>query len=237
MEESFSFTRCAILLMGGSGERFHSLTPKQFLRMGGHPLFSYAARVLENSQDIDFIVYVVPQGLIETAEGLIAEEKLIKDHGIIEGGATRSESAREALRYLIKRGAKPSSIVLLHDGDRPSLTARLIHDNIAAASSFGASVTALQSDDSVAICKEPSLIDGYLPRQEVYLLQTPQAFRLSDLKEAFEKAKDRAKNYTDEGSLTLSLIGLAPHVVLGDKNNLKITEPSDAAAFEKGLKK
>jgi 2-C-methyl-D-erythritol 4-phosphate cytidylyltransferase len=232
MEESFSFTHEAILLMAGSGERFLNPTPKQFLRMGGHPLFSYAARALENSPDIDFIVYVVPKGYLEAAEKSLVEEKLMKEHGIIEGGASRSESAHEALKYLLKRGAKPSSIVLLQDGDRPNLTARLIHENIAAAAAFGASVTALPSSDSVAISKEPSLIDGYIPRQEVYLLQTPQAFRLSRLKEAFDKAKEKAKNYTDEGSLVLSVIGLAPRIVLGDKKNGKITEPSDAVLFE-----
>lgn len=223
--------------MAGSGERFLSPTPKQFLLMGGHPLFGYAARVLNDSHDIDFLVYVVPTGYLETAEKRIKEEKLEKKHAIIEGGATRGASAYAAVKFLIGQGAKADAVVLLQDGDRPNLTAKLIRENIMVASRFKAAVTALPSYDSVAISKEPSLIDGYLPREEVYLLQTPQAFQLSLLNEAFLKAKAEKKVFTDEGSLVLALMGVAPHIVIGAKNNVKITEPEDAVALARGLKK
>lgn len=230
MEEVFSFSRVAILLMAGSGERFHSVTPKQFLKMGGHPLFAYAARVLAESPEVDFILYVVPKGTERATEEALVKEGLKKPHAVIDGGASRSESAQEAVRYLAAQGLKPSATILLQDADRPFLSERYLQENFEAAANNGASVTAVPSSDSVAISKEPLLIDGYLPREEVYLLQTPQAFRFALLQEAF--AKSKAHGYTDEGSLVLGVTGIAPHIVIGDKNNIKITEPADMFFFE-----
>ena len=131
-------------------------------------------------------------------------------------------------------GADEKALVLLQDGDRPRLKESYIEDNFKNAEAFGASVTAIPVSDSVAISKWDGILDGYIPREEVYLLQTPQAFQLSLLHEAMEIAAKSQRIYTDEGSLVLQCKGVNPHIVKGDKNNIKITTKEDQASFEEG---
>jgi 2-C-methyl-D-erythritol 4-phosphate cytidylyltransferase len=230
------YSHIAILLLGGLGTRFGSAKPKQFLPMGGQALCLYGAKALEKSPTVDFIIYVVPEGYQSNFKMLLDKAGNAKPSLIISGGSTRQESARIATNYCRSHGAKDEAVLLLQDGDRPRLLERYIKENFALAETFGASVTAIPSSDSVAISKWTGILDGYIPRQEVYLLQTPQAFRLSLLASAFEIAAKTPRIYTDEGSLVLECKGVNPHIVLGDKNNIKITTKEDQAAFEEGEK-
>lgn len=229
-----SFHRIAVLLLGGLGTRFHSNKPKQFLPMGGQPLCLYGAKALASSPMVDFIVYVVPDGYVKNFEWILEKISLQKPSAIIVGGATRQASGHIAVRYLLAHGARPEAIVLLQDGDRPRLEERYLQENFAAAETYGASVTAIPATDSVAICKEKGVLDGYIPREEVYLLQTPQAFRIGLLNEAMTIAEKMGKTYTDDGSLVLACRGVNPHVVLGEKRNIKITTVEDQKDFEEG---
>jgi 2-C-methyl-D-erythritol 4-phosphate cytidylyltransferase len=229
-----AYSRIAILLLGGLGTRFGSSKPKQFLPMGGQPLCLYGAKALEGSPEVDYIVYVVPKGYERNFSLILEKAGHAKASSIIVGGPTRQESGHLAVSYLLERQASPDALVLLQDGDRPRLKERYIRENFAAALEQGASVTAIPSSDSVAISKVPSVIDGYIPRQEVYLLQTPQAFRLGLLAKAMEAAAKAKRDFSDDGSLVLALANVAPRIVLGDKANLKITTQEDQALFEEG---
>jgi len=227
-----TYSHIAVLLLGGLGTRFGSSKPKQFLPMGGQPLCLYGAKVLESSPVVDFIVYVVPEGYTKNFALILANAGHAKPSVIIVGGSTRQESGHLAVKYLLEHGANLNASLLLQDGDRPRLLERYLVDNFAIADEFGASVTAIPATDSVAICKEKGVLDGYIPRQEVYLLQTPQAFKISLLAEAMELAQKAGKNYTDDGSLVLAMKGINPHLVLGDKRNIKITTKKDQDDFE-----
>ena len=221
----------AVLLLGGLGTRFGSRKPKQFLPMGGKPLCLYAAEVLERSPVVDFIVYVVPAGY-EPNFALLLSSIRVKPSAIIVGGLTRQKSGELAIQYLLAHGALNEATVLLQDGDRPRLKERYLEENFALAERYFSAVTALPASDSVAISKLEGTLDGYLPREEVYLLQTPQAFRLGLLDEAFRLAASSPRSFTDDASLLLAMKGIHPHIVFGDKDNLKITTPADQKAFE-----
>jgi 2-C-methyl-D-erythritol 4-phosphate cytidylyltransferase len=224
----------AILLLGGTGTRFGSSKPKQFLPMGGQALCLYGAKALEKSPIVDLIVYVIPAGYEANFRLLLSRAGNQKDALIITGGDTRQASGHLAVNYLVEHGADEKALVLLQDGDRPRLKESYIEDNFKNAEAFGASVTAIPVSDSVAISKWDGILDGYIPREEVYLLQTPQAFQLSLLHEAMEIAAKSQRIYTDEGSLVLQCKGVNPHIVKGDKNNIKITTKEDQASFEEG---
>lgn len=227
----------AVLLLGGQGERFSTKAPKQFIDMGGKPLFLYAAKALEASPSIDLIVYVCPSGYLDLAKNLLVEKKLSsKESFFIEGGKSRQESCLLALKFLKGKGFDGDSVVLVADGDRPNLLERYLEENTVNAKEHQASVTATPSSDSVAISKLPSLVDGYIPRDEVYLIATPQAFNFSLLFEAELEAEKDGKKYTDEGSLVLSIKKVAPRIVEGERNNIKITVPGDLALFLGGQK-
>lgn len=229
-----NFKRIAILLLGGMGSRFHSSKPKQFIPMGGKALCLYGADKLEDSPSVDAIVYVIPAGYERNFAILLSEAGHKKPSVTITGGNTREESGALAIRYLYEQGVKEDALVLLQDGDRPRLQERYLHENFENARLYGSSVTAIPCSDSVAISKLDGVIDGYIPRQEVWLLQTPQAFRFSLLYESFELLKKDDHPYTDDASLVLAKKGVEPHIVLGDKNNIKITTPEDQRIFERG---
>jgi 2-C-methyl-D-erythritol 4-phosphate cytidylyltransferase len=229
-----NYSRIAVLLLGGLGTRFGSAKPKQFLPMGGQPLCLYGAKALENSPKVDAIVYVVPEGYGKNFELILSRAGQKKPSEIIVGGSSRQESGHLAIRYLLSHGALPHSSVLIQDGDRPRLKERYIDEAFALTEKFGSAVTAIPASDSVAISKMEGTLDGYIPRQEVYLLQTPQAFTLSLLDEAMEIAAKSQRTFTDDGSLVLAMKGVNPHIVLGDKDNIKITTKADQAEFEEG---
>lgn len=220
--------------MGGMGSRFHSTKPKQFIPMAGKALCLYGAEKLERSPSVDAIVYVIPAGYERNFALLLAEAGHQKPSISIVGGKTRQESGALAIRYLRQQGVAKDALVLLQDGDRPRLQERYLQENFLNAEKYGSSVTAIPCTDSVAISKIDGVIDGYIPRSEVWLLQTPQAFRFEFIDEAFQMSENDGHPYTDDASLVLAKKGIQPHLVLGDKNNIKITTPEDQRLFEKG---
>lgn len=222
----------AILLLAGKGERFHSSLPKQFILMKGKPLFTHAAKTLNDSPLISSIVYVVPAGYIEKTEEILIAQSLTKKHFVIEGGETRQDSAFFALNFLEEKGINEESLVLVQDGDRPNLKESYIDSLIKETLKSGASVLAIPATDSLALIQEGSSIDSYLDRSHIIALQTPQCFRFSLLFEAEKEAKRKRKTYTDEGSLLLGEKGIASTFVEGDKSNFKITEPFDLTVFQ-----
>lgn len=222
----------AILLLAGKGERFHSSLPKQFILMKGKPLFTHAAKALNDSPFISSIVYVVPNGYIKKTEEILITQSLTKKHFVIEGGETRQDSACSALSFLKEKGIDEEGLVLIQDGDRPNLKERYISSLIEETQKSGASVLAIPATDSLALFQNGSSIDSYLDRSRIIALQTPQCFRFSLLFEAEKEAKRKRKTYTDEGSLLLGEKGIASTFVEGDKSNFKITEPFDLTVFQ-----
>ncbi len=225
----------AIILMAGKGERFSSSLPKQFMKFDEEELFLYPYDVFAISPCIDFVILVVPKGFEKYTENLLSKNEAFKEHVVINGASSREESTFEALKFLYDSNVNKSSLILIHDGDRPFLTEKLIEDNIETAKINGAAVTAIPSTDSLAMMtNDKDGIEYYLKRSNVYQLQTPQTFEFSLLYEAFSLCKDSLKDYTDEGSLMLSSLGRKPKIVLGDKRNIKITFRSDAKILEGG---
>jgi 2-C-methyl-D-erythritol 4-phosphate cytidylyltransferase len=221
----------AIVLLAGSGHRFASKMPKQYIDLDGQALFLYAAKALDASPLIEEIVLVYPSSYLEKTKSLTAN--FHKPLHFVEGGSSRQESCSNALDYLKSKSLDPSNYVMVVDGDRPHLLNRYIEESFNLVNKYKAVVTAILSTNSVAIVKEKGLIDGYIPREEVYLLQTPQTFVFSLLYEAMQKAKLEHKNYSDEGSLVLAKMGIAPAIVEGDSSNIKITTLEDAKIFIK----
>lgn len=224
--------RVAVLLFGGRGTRFGENKPKQFVLLGEHPLCYYAASSLNASEHIDKIVAVSDKGSInELSAILYGKHQFGKVKAVIPGGSTRQESVYLALKYLKNQGESPDSLVLIQDGDRPNLTPALIKENVETAQTYGASVTAIPATDSL-LYAEDNEAGEYLKRDKVYQVQTPQCFRFDWIYKAHTLAKNRGLSFTDDAS-TLPLIGKSAHLVLGSKDNLKITTTIDAEIFLK----
>jgi 2-C-methyl-D-erythritol 4-phosphate cytidylyltransferase/2-C-methyl-D-erythritol 2,4-cyclodiphosphate synthase len=204
----------AIILAAGRGERAGSGQPKQFVHLGdGRTMLEMSIAAF--LPHVDEIVAAIPAGSFAQA-AVAAATTTVR---LVEGGARRQDSMTRAFA-LVSAGAE---IVLVHDAARPYVSARLIDATIGAAATHGAAIAALPVRDTV---KRTVLADGgrrileTLPRDDIYLAQTPQGFRREILAQAIAAAE--SVDVTDEAML-LERAGLRVHIVEGEAENVKIT--------------
>lgn len=213
----------ALVLFGGTGERFGAKIPKQFIDCDGKPLM---AETLCNIADMSCIdeIYVVthPDFMDETAD--VIDSYISKPiFGIIPGGENRHESVKNALEYFEEKGEDPSSIIAIFDGDRPGIEEQIVEENYFQAREVGACVTALPSTDSVFMSYDQVFVENYLDRKQIYLAQTPQTFRLDIILKAYQCCQNAT---TDDASLVAEM-GEKVAIVAGNRKNDKITYPED----------
>lgn len=214
----------AIVLASGSGTRFRSDTPKQFLKLAGTSVLEHTLTVFERHPRIDRIVLVVGAEHRLLCEELVRTGGFAKVAAIVNGGATRQASSAAGIGAVADDDAK----VLVHDAVRPLLDHATIDRCLDALDDHLAVDTAIPSTDTVIQTDATGNIASIPDRDTLRLGQTPQAFRAGLLRRAHALAKTHPElKVTDDCGLVLHF-GLAPvHVVAGDASNIKITYPSD----------
>jgi len=209
----------AILAAGGSGLR--AGVAKQWVTLGGETVLRRAARALAASGVVDELVAVVPAG--EERRGEADLGGLGVPVRAVAGGEVRADSVRSGLSAL---GAV--DVVLVHDAARPFATPALARAVAEAAAARGAALAALAATDTVKRAKGDRLVEETLDRRSVWLAQTPQGFRTSILRRAFEAAGASASEATDECQL-VERLGEPVVLVPGEAANFKITGAEDLA--------
>lgn len=149
-----------------------------------------------------------------------------KPVSIVAGGQRRQDSVANAFEV----AARTADVVAVHDAARPLVTDAVIRRTIAAAAESGAAVAAIRARDTVKRADADGRVVETLPRDSIYLAQTPQAFRVDVLRDALRLADD----VTDEASLA-ERAGYEVRLVEGDPGNLKITTPEDLVIAERLL--
>jgi 2-C-methyl-D-erythritol 4-phosphate cytidylyltransferase/2-C-methyl-D-erythritol 2,4-cyclodiphosphate synthase len=212
----------AIIAAGGRGERFGAGRPKQLLALGGVSILQRSVEALRSHARVDDVVVAVPPELAAQPPGYLlhGEKPLI----IVEGGARRQDSVARAFA----RVSPHADIVVIHDAARPLVTADLIERTIAAAVADGAAVAAVRATDTVKRGNDTGHVVETLSREHVYLVQTPQAFRVAVLRDALAMTGDA----TDEAALA-ERAGHRVRLVEGEPGNVKITTPDDLIAAER----
>ena len=220
----------AIVLAAGKGKRMGTKSPKQFLEYEGVPLIVKSLKAFERSPETDRVVLVTSADYIEYCQKEICEKyQLRKVSAVIAGGAERYESVWNALQMLEKYGNPDDHYVLIHDGARPFVTEEIIARLTAASKEYGAAAAGMPSKDTVKIVDEEGVVMSTPPRKLVWIIQTPQAFRLSLLLEANRKlmSEGNMADVTDD-AMIVERSGLARvRLVEGSYENIKITTPDD----------
>jgi 2-C-methyl-D-erythritol 4-phosphate cytidylyltransferase len=217
----------AVLAAGGRGERLGSDRPKAFARLGGRPLLAESLERLEGSDWIDFIVIAAPAEWEEPAILLAEELGAGKVSSVVTGGASRSESVREALAEV----ADDAAVVLVHDAARPLLPDEVIERVLAPLSEgWDGVVPGLPVSDTVKRVEGDRVVET-LSRGDLAAVQTPQAFLTSILREAL---RDDVADASDCASLVEARGGRVK-VVEGDRRLLKVTSLEDLAVVEAWL--
>jgi 2-C-methyl-D-erythritol 4-phosphate cytidylyltransferase / 2-C-methyl-D-erythritol 2,4-cyclodiphosphate synthase len=217
----------AIIAAGGRGLRMGRALPKQYLTVGGQTILERSLAAFDRHQQVQELVVVVPPEALDSAE--FVKPATSKPVRFVAGGARRQDSVANGVDAL----SAEAQVVLVHDAARPMVSADLISRTIAAAASAGAAIAAVPVHDTVkqvTIDGGVGFIEKTLPRESVFLAQTPQAFR-RDVLDAVVALGREASDATDEASLA-ERAGYRVQVVPGDPDNLKITTEADLARAE-----
>jgi 2-C-methyl-D-erythritol 4-phosphate cytidylyltransferase len=220
----------AIIVAAGSGQRFATSKPKQFVPILGKPLIIHTLERFESCDAIDEIVLVLSDEGRDEFERMRNQFEMSKIRAVVTGGKTRAESVKNGLDVV---DAATANVVAVHDGARPLVTVDEIIRTVEKAAEMGAVCLVAEVTDTI---KE---IDGEyiahtIDRRGLRRALTPQAFRYDILRNAFEGV-DLAESVTDECSL-VERLGVKIAFVAGNTRNIKITRPEDLILAEAFLK-
>ncbi|WP_295526875.1 bifunctional 2-C-methyl-D-erythritol 4-phosphate cytidylyltransferase/2-C-methyl-D-erythritol 2,4-cyclodiphosphate synthase [Novosphingobium sp. Chol11] len=207
----------ALVVAGGRGLRAGGTLPKQFALWRGKPLLRHSVEILA-ANGITPIIVAIPQGFES-----VAAEALLGVPGVrlVSGGATRQASVKAGLEAL--GGAAPEA-VLIHDAARPDLPESVIERLIGALAAHPGAIPVLPVVDSV-VRGDGGMREAAVPREELYRVQTPQAFRFDAILDAHQ-AWSSALEASDDASVA-DAAGLDVALVEGDERLRKITFATD----------
>jgi 2-C-methyl-D-erythritol 4-phosphate cytidylyltransferase len=219
----------AVIPAAGSGKRMNS--KKQYLELNGKPVIAITVSVFDECQSIDEIIVVAAKEDIELTKDLLKGIKKVKN--IVAGGQHRQDSVYNGIEAI-----KPESeedIVVIHDAARPLITKDIISRAVTEAKVSKAVVVGIPSKDTVKTVSPKNIIIETLDRASIWLVQTPQVFHYSVIKQACERAQRIKYKATDDSKL-VERMGISVKMIMGSYENIKITTKEDLAMAEAILK-
>ena len=211
----------AVIVAAGNSKRMDDGIDKLAVELNGKPLLAWTISRFESTEIIDEIIVVTREDEVEKVTEMTKSEGFRKVSSIIKGGAFRQQSTQNGLNAT----SNDSTVVLVHDGARPLVRTSDIKRIAESAEENGAALLALPSKESVKEVQE-GRVTKTLPRESIWLAQTPQGFRKELLQEALSSAEKEGYIGTDEASL-VERIGEEVAVIEGHSSNIKVTVSSD----------
>ena len=208
----------AIIVAGGKGLRMGGDLPKQFIPVEGRPVLMRTLDTFYACDDTIKIILVLPRDHQPYWEELCREYQFTVPHRIADGGATRFHSVQSGLSFV----EDPDALVAVHDGVRPFVSHEVIACCFREAELHGAVVPVIPVVETVRQLVGDTSVT--VNRDAYRLVQTPQTFRASLLRNAYEQPYCDA--FTDDASVVEAL-GHAVHLVEGNRENIKLTTPYD----------
>lgn len=241
----------AVILAGGVGSRMGGPVPKQFMPLSGRTVIEHSIETFCNHPAIDEVAVVIHPDWRGRMEEIVDRRKWKEERGklkkIIDGGSERYMSSLNAIMAYIDE--PDDTNLLLHDAARPLMSAAIVDRVVAALEHEEAVGVAVPSTDTVwevhpdmngewgmesAELYVPRLVARIPERRLMWRAQTPQAFRLPLIRDAYQRAlQDPQFQATDDcGVVRRYVPGTKITVVEGDERNMKVTTPQDIAVLE-----
>lgn len=209
-------------MAGGSGSRMSSSVPKQFIEVHGIPLLMHTFNAfIRNDPGFEFVL-ALPEKEMNTWRKLCQKHAFAVAHRVVPGGETRFHSVKNGLDQINGEG-----IVFIHDGVRPLVSSTTIDNCYKTALKKGNALPVIPPSESVR-----EVFNGKnraVDRSRYFLVQTPQTFLLSSIKNAFQQ--NYIEKFTDDASV-LENTGATIYLVKGNRENIKITWPEDLTMAE-----
>jgi 2-C-methyl-D-erythritol 4-phosphate cytidylyltransferase len=219
-----------IIPAAGQGTRMGAGKNKLLLELNGIPVLIHTLRVFEEDESCTGMILAVhPQDEIEF-KALIKKYNIHKVINFVPGGKERQHSIYNALKTVCTEG-----IILVHDAARPFIQKEQIQRLTETAIKKEAAIIGVPAKDTMKRVRNGVVVET-VKRSSLWAVQTPQAFRISILRQAYEKAVSENFLGTDDASL-VEQMGHPVSIVEGDYDNIKLTTPEDLFFAEAILKK
>lgn len=208
--------RSIIITAGGIGKRMESELPKQFLLLGDKPVLLHTLERFFTFDPTAQLLLTLPKDWVSYWETILEEFDIQIPHELVDGGLERFHSIQNALEKCT--GAQ----IAIHDGVRPLVSLATIERCFAGLNNATAVVPVLGLKDSLrtGVLENSESVD----RAQYFLVHTPQCFDAKTLKKAYLQGYQ--PRFTDDASV-VEAIGVCPHLVLSNEENIKITSPID----------
>src|SRR3954470_10386828 len=218
-------------MSAGAAKASDSTRSKQFAELGGVPILIHTLRRFAASPQVNEFFVALRKAEIKEFQPRLKQEAFAEKVHLVEGGDNRQQSVANALAQV---EAAADDIVLVHDAVRPFVDNTVINSVISAAKKYGAVIAGIPAVDTIKQVDRTAagaIITSTIPRERVVLAQTPQGFKYSVIKKAFDEAAADNFSGTDEASL-VERSGHEVVVVMGSPKNIKITTPADMELAE-----
>ena len=219
-----------ILPAAGLGKRMRAGKNKLLLELNGIPVLIHTLKVFDEDEACTGITLATHPQDEKEFRALLKKYRITKVINLVPGGEERQDSIYNALKTIETNG-----IILVHDAARPFIRKGHIHRLIETAEETGAAIIGVPAKDTMKKVQDGAVVET-VERSSLWAVQTPQAFRISLMKEAYEKAERDHFLGTDDSSL-VERLNVPVVIVEGDYDNIKLTTPEDLYFAEAILKK
>lgn len=218
-----------LLIAGGSGNRMGQDIPKQFMHLDGAPIIVYTMLCFQQHPDIEAIAVVCLRGWETVLQSYANQFNINKLRWIFPGGSTGMESIHNGIYGLQDAGCDGEDLVLIHDSVRPLLSLDIISNNIATCKAYGYAITGIKCREAILESQDGFTTKASIPRDTLIRTQTPQTFRLKNIINAHELAKQKGISDSVASCTLIAELNedIEMHIVPGSEKNIKITTVED----------
>jgi 2-C-methyl-D-erythritol 4-phosphate cytidylyltransferase / 2-C-methyl-D-erythritol 2,4-cyclodiphosphate synthase len=221
-KEPRTISVAAVIAAGGTGTRMNAAVPKQFLEIAGKPILLHTIESIASLEEVRQIIVALPEEHMTASTAILSRQRFNVEVRCVPGGPNRQESVRCGVSHV----HPDTDVIMVHDAVRPVCDRDMMRRVLDAAWTTGAAIPGLPATETIQRVSGKGRVLATPPRQELFAIQTPQAFHARILKSALDRACKEGFSGTDESSV-VRWSGHPVIVVQGSPDNIKITRPLD----------
>ena len=221
----------ALIIAGGNGQRMQQEIPKQFLNVNDKPVIIYTLEAFQSHPDIDKIGVVCLDGWHDILRAYARQYKIDKLDWIVSGGENGQSSIRNGV-FEAEQRYDGDDIILIHDAIRPMVSHEIISDCIVQCKQYGSAIVVTPCNTVVLRRDEGEYSGEIVPRDQLAVTQTPQAFPIKKLADAHRRALKQGITSSIASCTLMIELGEKVHFSIGAETNIKLTTPDDLKIFK-----
>ena len=221
-----------MIIAGGVGARMGQDIPKQFINVYDKPVIVYTMEAFQKHPDIDAIEIVCVDDWIGALKAYAKQFGIAKLENVVSGGKNGQDSIRNGLYDIVERHNSNDDIVLIHDAIRPMVSQEIITDNIRVCREKGNAITVVPCTAAMLKTYDSFSTTEQVPRDNLKITQTPQAFFVKDIVGAHEEALRKGITNSVASCTMYIELGRKLYMSKGSEKNLKLTTTEDIEIFK-----